>query len=327
MLETLDALIATVGVVFVLSLIVQAVQQIIKQLFSFKSRYMERELMSLFGAEKGTFLGRTFALTDLPAPLAAMVTRGSEQNATITQLIDGLKRQLAGLGYNDLSLLETIGQPEFQRILTVVADGLKPAGKTALLSDEGKAAKAAIDKALKGAGEWFDLTLRSFQDHYERRMKLWAYLLSFILVSAMNADLFDVYREFQSSRVLRQSALQATAGLVESYEPPDISDPASLEEWKSGVSLQLDLVDSLVSIRSFQLWRWDAPGRDTLMLTGPESRSAAGYFVEGTWNHFPGLVVMTLLVGLGAPFWYDILKAVMGLKQRAQGNVRPGATT
>ncbi|MBA4312148.1 MAG: hypothetical protein C0417_05920 [Chlorobiaceae bacterium] len=48
MLESIDALIATIAVVLVLSLVVQAIQQILKQLLCMKSAYMERELVMMF---------------------------------------------------------------------------------------------------------------------------------------------------------------------------------------------------------------------------------------------------------------------------------------
>jgi hypothetical protein len=48
MLEILDSLIATVTVVLILALIVQAIQRIIKQAFSMKAKYMERELIAIF---------------------------------------------------------------------------------------------------------------------------------------------------------------------------------------------------------------------------------------------------------------------------------------
>jgi len=48
MLEILDAIIATGAVVLAISLIVQAIQQIVKQFFNLKSSYMERELVMMF---------------------------------------------------------------------------------------------------------------------------------------------------------------------------------------------------------------------------------------------------------------------------------------
>ncbi len=47
MFDLIDSLIATITVVLLLSLIVQSIQQIAKQVFHMKSKLMERELMAL----------------------------------------------------------------------------------------------------------------------------------------------------------------------------------------------------------------------------------------------------------------------------------------
>lgn len=122
MLEILDSLIATVAVVLVLSLIVQAIQQIIKQLGSFKSNYMERELLALFRQQVVPFAEAVAEkkLIDL-RPIALQVRQLRKGDDVTENLIALLRSKLAAIGYNDLSLLETMNKKEVKKLLGVIS--------------------------------------------------------------------------------------------------------------------------------------------------------------------------------------------------------------
>jgi hypothetical protein len=209
MLEILDSLIATVAVVLVLSLIVQAIQQIIKQLWSFKSNYMERELLAMF-RQRLVPLAEVIAekkRVDL-RPIALRVLEVRKGDDVTENLIALLRSKLAAIGYNDLSLLETMKKDEVANLLTVISKDLDEELKSAVddVLAKGQKVKAAIEKAKDDVENWYDLTLKAFQDHYERRMKMWSYVLSLVVVVGLNANLFDIYKEFSNNRALRESA-------------------------------------------------------------------------------------------------------------------------
>jgi hypothetical protein len=206
MLEILDSLIATITFVLVLSLIVQAIQQIIKQAWSFKSSYMERELLAMFQQKllpSVQVLSNGNSVDIRPIALQAQQARKSEPE--IKDLIALLRSKLASIGYNDLSLLETMNKDEVSSLLDLVAKDLAeelktPAAKvTAEVIEKGQKVMAAIEKAKKDVENWYDLTLKAFQDHYERRMKMWSYVLSLVVVVGLNGNLFDIYREFSTN--------------------------------------------------------------------------------------------------------------------------------
>lgn len=386
MLEILDSLIATIGVVLVLSLIVQAIQQIIKQVWSFKSGYMERELLAMFdqsdegseqdnksavdqsnkeskqdskstvgqsdnGSKKDTNLvgKRQRRVLDavLPSLLGAkqwlssiwltklpFLKRGAQwlynivtptalksrierrQNKDVAKLVDEIKKKVAGLGYNDLSLLENVKKADFIKIV------------------ESLPAKQRLEKWKEDVETWYDLTLKAFQDHYERRMKAWSYVLSFLVVIWLNANIFQIHKEFSSNKTLRDSAVKMAEHMAavprdRLIESPTKRDSLLLDSLAmKAIQRNIAYIDSLVDQKSFHFMRWntangDPMGIDTLWTVAiPISTSD---FAKATRKNLFGWLAMTLLVGLGAPFWYDVLKTVMGLKDRVKATLPTGS--
>jgi hypothetical protein len=332
MLEILDSLIATIGVVLVLSLIVQAIQQIIKQVWSFKSSYMERELLAMFhpsgsGITEGTapttqglqrFVDNTSRFSifstkwifDVVAPTALKFKVQIFQNNELGELIGAIKEKVAGLGYNDLSLLETMKKEDFQKIVASLPF-----------------ATEKLETWKKDVENWYDLTLKAFQDHYERKMKAWSYVLSFIVVVCLDANLFAIHKEFSSNKVLRDSAVKMAERLTSIPKDSliivtDIEGRNSVTQKIDGmaaqaVERQIAKIDSMVNNNSFQIMRWNTPKGDLMhykmFLGEPILPSGQDLSVAAGQSLF-GWLAMTLLVGLGAPFWYDFLKSVMGIK-------------
>ncbi len=310
MLEILDSLIATVTVVLVLSLIVQAIQQIIKQVWSFKSKYMERELLAML-QQKSLPFTRTWKekwWDRAPVTLQMYLRPKSKEDKVIKDLIALLKSRLAAVGYNDLSLLETMKKDEVVKVLESISSDLGeelklPAAKAAARIRE---IQEAIEKAKQELENWYDLTLKAFQDHYERRMKIWSYVMSALVVVGLNANLFDIYKEFSTNRALRESAIALGAKLTsmprdsviirQSEGKSDTTVVAvSAEEIKREIKKNMDDIRGMLEEESFQIIRW--------------KRSTGFDLLQGL-----GWLCMALLVGLGAPFWYDFLKTIMGIK-------------
>jgi len=314
MLEILDSIIATVAVILVLSLIVQAIQQIIKQVWSFKAKYMERELLAMFQQTALPFVQTTLKQKLLGiSPVSLQVSDVRKSNKPAVDLIAILKTKLASIGYNDLSLLETMKKEDFDKLLEGISKELDEQAKETPDADSQSLTKritdlkTAIEKGRRDVESWYDLTLKAFQDHYERRMKMWSYALSLIVVVALNASLFDIYKEFSSDRALRESAIALGAKLTSMPRDSVIIKEAqgkvdttvvqrSAEEIKKEIKKNLDDVKAVLDNGSFQVMRWGRPSDFTLPV------QALGW------------LAMALLVGLGAPFWYDFFKTIMGIK-------------
>jgi hypothetical protein len=292
MIESLDSLIATAVVILGLSLIVQALQQIIKQTLDLKSTYMRAELLALFGNVKS---GSRFWANVLPIKRLVTVADGLPK-----QIVDKLEENLRSFGFADLHLLEDVDAKRMKEIVLALP-GL----------DKDPGIKAGVADALVQIDNWFDIAKKAFQEHYERRMRYWAFGLSAIVVVAMNANIFGIAKDFGTNRGMRDGVVAAAPRLVEIAEaqkPADGSKPLTDEQRRAVIGERVTEIQKLAAAGTFQILRWNTPSGDTL-ASFKDFSAAAG----ANWL---GWLVMTLLVSLGAPFWYDILKTVMGMKER-----------
>ena len=309
MLESIDSLIATIAIVLVLSLIVQAIQQILKQILSMKSAYMERELVMMFldNEHLTEFLDKQKNILNKIIP-QWLTLRSIPKNQR--QLVEELKVKMASIGYKDLEMIESLSVEQFLSVLRS-------------LPSFSKIEKGVADKLKDIEYEvvkWFDICKKSFQDHYERRMKLWAFVLSAIVVIGLNANLLNIYKEFSVNKSLRNSmiasvpALLNTAGdkIASSSSAGQLSDT----QRDSIVKCEIAFIESTLSKNNFEILRWNNTPQDSIKGSIVSFRKGDFWdcLYQALLRNWLGWIGMILLVSLGSPFWYDFLKTLMGIK-------------
>jgi hypothetical protein len=307
MFETLDAILATAAIILGLSLVVQAIQQILKQFFDLKSTYMRAVLLAQFkkldpnAPTTPTPLQKSFAVN-----WTSFKTLAQNAGSFAEGVVNELESKLNTFGFRDLHLVESLDVKKFKEI----AEGLPSIEK---LPTEQR------DKIMNEIDRWFDIGKQAFQEHYGRRMKPWAFFIGAAVVVALNANLFDIYKEFARSKTLRASGValsqqflaSSQEDLVRQYSQPSdtnaiVSDSVRIEIMKQKAAQ----VQSLLDEQAFQILRWS------------NSRVAAMKDSFTFWNYVSTLLgwfATTLLVTLGAPFWYDFLKGVTGWKDKLKG--------
>lgn len=308
MLEILDAIIATAGIILGLSLIVQAIQQIIKQTFDLKSSYMRSELLALFTAAN---TGKKFL-----ANFQTIGRLGRQADEVAKRIVKELEERLTTFGFTDLHLLEDVDGKKLKGII----EGLPIAGDINL--------KEKFEEAVKQIDTWFEFSKKAYQEHYERRMRLWAFVISLFVVMAMNADVIGIYKDFASSKMRRDAVVASVPKLLDLAQQ-QIKDANSLSAVKltgqqidSVIMKKSALIDSLTKDRTLDLLRWNTPTGNPLRFGDREGGSLSrgiGDFLAALWNNKLGWLAMALLVSLGAPFWYDFLKTIMGVKDKLKG--------
>ena len=298
MLDILDALLATAAVILGLSLIVQAIQQIIKQWLDLKSNYMRVQLLAMFDSPAVDKMFRFNGLWNV----RALAQRASTTAQTVVTQLENIMRTF---GYRNLDVLETMNTDKLKEIVRSI---------------QWPDTSINVDEIQRDISIWFEIAKRGFQDLYERRMKLWAFLISAVVVIVMNANLFDVYKEFTTNKPLRDAAIAwmdktvsqprdsviviVKPGKVDSVNVIKKSDEQIAKEIKENFAY----VQSSVREQGFQLFRWTKPYREILF------HAEYPVWIKNWIKTLLGWLAMTLLVSLGAPFWYDTLKAVMGIK-------------
>jgi hypothetical protein len=301
MFDILDSLLATASVVLGLSLIVQAIQQIIKQWLDLKSNYMRVQLLAMFDSPSIESEFRFHGLWNVN-----FLSERADSSAKL--IVDQLENVMRSFGYKNLEVLEYLNAEKLKEILAAIPWHDKTVN---------------IAKIKKDVDAWFEIALKGFQDLYERRMKLWAFMISAVVVIVMNANIFDVYKEFSVNKPLRDAAVawmektiaQPRDSII-SVSQPNIKDSITTikksdEQIAEDIKADFAFIQNAMREQSFQLFRWTKPYRDALF-------SGSSPLLRNWIKSLLGWLGMTLLVSLGSPFWYDILKAIMGLKNKTK---------
>lgn len=153
---------------------------------------------------------------------------------------------------------------------------------TALLNTAGgdfNAAVCAIE-------EWFDATMDRFTGLYRRFTSLIVAGVAVVVVGALNADSIALFENFQCNSAVRTSIAAAAGGATRGSDVP--TDMANISRI---------VFDSL----PFS-WYGSSPAATCKIPAEP-------LLVE-----LLGLLLTVVALSLGAPFWFDLLKTVMNVR-------------
>ena len=256
-MSTFQTLLSVVVLIFVVSVIVQAIQEVVKAALGTKASVMEQTVTKFMG-----------------------------NHLTLPQLTNAL--QSRGL---TLPALETFDVKAFRALLDVIA--FQPTQLAGLIQSA-----AATEAQVKDhMASHYEAARAAFQAAYTRRNKLFAVVISYVAVLVLNANLIAIYNQIAADPVAQQ-AIVAKAATVQIGQPQSGSLPNVYETSHKQIQESLDKFPILI--------RWSKWSDD----------------FQRPWDAVLGLVLMGALVSLGAPFWNDVLKSLMGVNKTLNSNVQ-----
>lgn len=286
MASWLEVLLTFAGTMLVLALVAQSLEDVVKFTFAIKGWTRLKALRGLVRESART------------ASLGA-----GDGDAIMKQVVDRL-HNLAQNGVRGGSLrLDVLEKSQLMELVKSVDPQHVPALKALTAPDVVKQRLADV------AGEidkWFDLSLKPVEERYRRRMRLGALGSALLVVLAVNADAFTIVKrartdpEFRTVVARQAAALWTADSTVRALEGSGAADSAVAQARARRTTLASAIVQS-----------------DTVRFLGYPST----WTFDGSW--LLGVLLTTLLVGLGAPFWHDVLEAVFGLKKRVVGAAAP----
>ncbi len=247
-----QSLVSLVLLIFVLSVIVQALQEFIKSALNTKASVMEETV------EK--FMGNHLTV---PQVRSALTVRGF-----------------------DLAALENFNKDDFRHLL----DGIEL--EEAQVKGVVASAQATVDQVKENIAASYEAARASFQQAYTRKNKTIALILSMLVVVLLNANLIILYELIASD----QAAQQAIVG-----KAPAVRANQSGDQQQTDLGTQYSQSRDQVQT---------ALGSYPILIRTAKFRED---FTTHPYTEVPGLLLMGLLVSLGAPFWNDILKGLMGI--------------
>jgi len=170
-MNTFQTLIALALLIYVLSVIVQAIQEFVKNLFNTKADVMAQTV--------DKFMGDSLKL---PQVQAALDRRGL-----------------------NITALENLNKADFRSLL----DGVEflPGQLDGIV----KTAQSDVEKAKENIAASYEGFRATFQDAYTKRNKLIVLILSFVVVLLLNANAIILYDQISSDQAAQQALVQSAA--------------------------------------------------------------------------------------------------------------------
>lgn len=257
-MNTFQTLISSVLLIFVLSVIVQAIQEIVKAALNTKAAVMEKIVEKFMGEHLTSQQVKT-----------ALATRGLNITALENYNKQDFRQLLDGIRFED---------PQLQGVVA--------------------AASATVDQVKDNIAASYEAARAAFLKEYTNKNKLFAILISFIVVIPLDANLISIYRQASVDSVVQQTLVGQA----------------------SKVQLVQSQQQGLAQVYSDNRQEISKALRDYPILIRTSK------FKEDFGQPFDaivGLLAMGLLVSLGAPFWNDVLKGLTGMNNVLNTSGKP----
>ncbi len=188
-------------------------------------------------------------------------------------------------------------------------------------------AKGNLEELRKRIGNWFDEAMIRITGTYKRYARMSIFWAGMAIAAAVNADTIELARYFHDNPLQRMAMADKVDLLIDSGE---------LEALKQAYLLE---GDSLLSKRSTPLDSLQAEIRvfHELNQTMANDQLPLGWSAVEGWSDLTpgsktgwilskvlGILLSTLAISLGAPFWYDILGKLVNLRAAGKPPASPG---
>ncbi len=295
MASLLEVIITFVGAILVLALAAQSLQEVIKSSIAIKS-----------GAR----------LTAMKRLVTESAIAAGLQTVDAEDIVKRLIERLGALGQPGLLKrnlrLDVVDKEKLRDLITELQPS-RVRGLEGIAEPEGKAKLAKVGEQ---AYQWFDLSIDPVNDRHERRMKIGAIIAGAAVVLAVNADAFWIMDHARSDPAFRASV----AVQVDSLSEDAMIIRAVDDTLEEDTTASDDLYERLMARRDSAVTR---RGRRAMAAALGEGGLFPGYDDwKFEWKWVLGILISVLLVGLGAPFWHDLLSSVMGMKERVHARAK-----
>lgn len=217
---------------------------------------------------------------------------------TLPQVNEALKRR--GL---DIAALEDFNKQDFRHLL----DGIEFAAPQ--LQGVVASGAATLDEIKDNIAGAYEAARAAFQKSYTAKNKKWVIALSFLVVLALNASLITIYEILAANQNLTQ-AISGTASTIVNAEKSAQSNASASQALNAA-----DIYDKNRKTITEDLQKYPILFRTLCYPTDLR---------QEPFDEIVGLLLMGLLVSLGAPFWNDMLKGMMGINNALNTNGKKG---
>jgi hypothetical protein len=328
MLKTLDILIGATTVLLIFALAVTVLTQAVTSLFSRKGQHLQAGLASLLqqlgigepeiagriagavlghpmlspgkglfgGVELGTVIHRE-ELTKLLLDAAS-----GEQAAMWPTLDDAAKASLVKMLQGN-GIADPGGVLKAVRLTAMQLEASNPELANDVRQSMAILQVAASDYVAR-LNTWFDQTMDRVSQQFAKNTHVVTVCLAAAVVLSVQLDVIAVVDRFSVDDALRGKIVQRAIRDTQKTEAAGSSGQAGSPPAETSAAGEMSQVD--FGTQSY----YDALGEAGLISFPLDGR----WWQQWSLRKIPGMLLAILLVSLGAPFWYNIVKNLIGLR-------------
>lgn len=189
----------------------------------------------------------------------------------------------------------------------------------------------SIQTAQYKLAEWFDNNMQRATDVFKKRMQQLSLLVGLLLALLLNVDTLQVARALWNDPALREAVAAAAEASAPQLSEEASQPPANQGDLGGSVQAARSTLDELLNLRL--PIGWELRPVDEAVLTAAEASTVTFDPREDSrnlWNFVPGnspffwslllqkvigILLTTIAVAQGAPFWFDLLAKITARNQ------------
>ena len=314
--QALETAIGLVLLLFVLAVAVSAVTEAISQGLQKRARDLEKTIARMLSGTQPEPTGNP--VTRFWGGVLRLVGRPATATSDLPGAIDRRLRVGVARGSKGYMSAKSFADAAVELAATGATSGTFPEGTEALVSRMKQLAAQArgdLTKVKAGLEGWFDDAMVAAADAYKRWTTVVVLLTGLVLAVLTNASVIDVAKDLWTSSATRAAVVEAADATVAQGQSGACADKTGVEGVACSVE-QTSTLDLPLGWADDRLW----------------DEKATGAEMVGWWaSHVLGWALTALLLMMGAPFWFDVLSRLTGLRatsnKPASAAADPGSAT
>lgn len=295
--QILEVVIGLTLIYLVMSIGASGIKEVISNLFSLRSKTLEKAIRNMLKAGPMDYTTRLFQ-----NPLIAGTAPEGEKPSYISS------RLFAAALFDVLVPADPTQARTAQSLRAGVSQIPDEKLRGTLLNIIDSAAGDA-DKAREGVEHWFNDTMDRVSGWYKRLAQKIILVVALLLCCAVNADTLMIVKELWSDQALRSAVVASAERKVQSGKPSQTDSNGAAVQSTGDQSVSLQQVASEIRDVNAPPIGWRCVAGDVRALPN----SGLAWFLKVL-----GILLSSLAVCMGAPFWFDMLNNIVNL--RVSGN-------
>ena len=178
--------------------------------------------------------------------------------------------------------------------------------------------------------EWFSEGMDRVSGWYKRGVQRQTYAMAILVVLVLNLDSVQLINRLWSDAGFRTAAVEQARARIEAtgvaevpvFEYTGGDAPDAGEPVLTGMTSLTDSETRLLT--SLRGWTDDRSRLAAdVVLKGDSLGVRSAWLAGAALNHLPGWIITVLAIGLGAPFWFDLLNRFMNLRNAGRATDEP----